>query len=201
MKTITKALITLCIIALFAGVSAAETANKDLPSEAELISLTENFKVSENYISELSSCIVKDYPAYKYDIWEVVDGNNTVKVISVYYNDPVSSEGYGSIYYDENGRRINRMCGITYNLLESYMGEPEKATEASKEVVENSIKEEIKENVEKITNNDSEENETEEVTEEDTEEESKEETDYSSMSRGSKIDLIIKLLESLKGDL
>lgn len=144
MKSTMKLIITLCIIALVASVASAETRNEDLPSENELISLTENFKVSDNYVTEMSACIQNDHPTRKYDIWEYIDidEGNTRKVISVYYRDPTSSKGYGSLYYDETGRRITRMCGVEYKLIESYKGEPEKAT---KDVEEEEVEEEVEE--------------------------------------------------------
>ena len=146
-----KHIITVLILSFFVcSAASAETANKDLPTKGELTDFTESISFMYDFTASASAHSEEEHPTWKWDLWTYEDGNKSKNVISFYYTDPKSQKGYGSIYYDENGEIVKSMCGVNYELYESYRGkepvEEEKIIEdtSERETIEEEIEEEVK---------------------------------------------------------
>jgi hypothetical protein len=110
-----KIIITgLLILTLLAGSVAAITDNKDLPTKKEVKNFVNSFEAKDDFITEISETAKEEHPDWKWDIW------NNGEMISFYYK---TGNGYGSIYYDEDGTRIKPECGVEYKATKSYFGE------------------------------------------------------------------------------
>jgi hypothetical protein len=106
----------LLMFALLCGTAAAETANKDLPSKAEIMSfLSEN---SEKSPMELAQAAYLKDSTWK---WDLLEGGND---IGFFWSIP-NSQGYGSQYVGKDADRINKCktCLKDYSMFESYKGE------------------------------------------------------------------------------
>jgi hypothetical protein len=172
------------ILALFAGSAAAMTENKNLPTEQEIVDFVKSVNVSG--ADSLSQASVREHPTWKWDTWDKGE------MISFYYTVD-SKKGYGSIYFDKYGKEIPALCGKTPVLEKKYAGE-EKAPVKDEKKVE--IKEEIKK--EDVKENITVKPEKEIINEGIKEEEAKD--NFDTMSKETKIDIIIKLIRSLAND-
>lgn len=149
MKSLYRTTVLFCLIALLVcSTASAETENKDLPTKEELLSFTENVTFDSCFPTEALVVMKEKYPTYKCDIWNV---NGEVQG-SFYYSDTDSEKGYGSIYYDKSGKTVPRVCGITYELKESYKGEvaKESVTKNIEEVDTDDTNKKVSENKEVI---------------------------------------------------
>jgi hypothetical protein len=106
-------LLTIFCIALLAVNATATTDNKDLPTKKEVKRFVNAFESDDDFISEISDAAKEEHPTWKWDIW------NDGEMISFYYK---TSNGYGSIYYDEDGDRVKPDCDVKYEATESYLG-------------------------------------------------------------------------------
>ena len=104
------ALLTSCV---------AATENKDLPTKEEITDFIAGIPVSDNYIITVFDAVKEKQPAWNCDIWEDKNGN---QILSLYYVDPDSTKGYGSIYFNELGKEIS-MRGVEADLVNHYVGE------------------------------------------------------------------------------
>lgn len=138
------ALLTSCV---------AATENKDLPTKEEITDFIAGISVSDNYITTVFDAVKDKQPAWNCDTWVDKNGN---QILSLYYVDPDSAKGYGSIYFNELGKEIS-MCGVEVELVNHYVGE----------AVSEEIKEEVKGTEEKETVTETEEEPTEEEEETD----------------------------------
>ena len=121
------ALLTSCV---------AATENKDLPTKEEITDFIAGIPVSDNYIITVFDTVKDKQPTWNCDTWKDKNGN---QMLSLYYVDPDSSKGYGSIYFNELGEEISK-CGIEAMLVNHYVGEA--VSEESKEDVKGTEDEE-----------------------------------------------------------
>lgn len=121
------ALLTSCV---------AATENKDLPTKEEITDFIAGIPVSDNYIITVFDTVKDKQPTWNCDTWKDKNGN---QMLSLYYVDPDSSKGYGSIYFNELGEEISK-CGIEATLVNHYVGEA--VSEESKEDVKGTEDEE-----------------------------------------------------------
>lgn len=138
------ALLTSCV---------AATENKDLPTKEEITDFIAGIPVSDNYIATVFDAVKDKQPAWNCDTWVDKNGN---QILSLYYVDPDSAKGYGSIYFNELGKEIS-MLGLEVELVNHYVGE----------AVSEEIKEEVKGTEEKETITETKEEPTEEEEETD----------------------------------
>ena len=104
------ALLTSCV---------AATENKDLPTKEEITNFISGIPVSSNYIITAFDAVKEKHPAWNCDTWVDKNGN---QILSLYYVDPDSAKGYGSIYFNEFGKEIS-MSGVEVKLVNHYVGE------------------------------------------------------------------------------
>lgn len=104
------ALLTSCV---------AATENKDLPTKEEITDFIAGIQVSDNYINRVFDAVIDKQPTWNCDIWADKNGN---RILSLYYVDPDSAKGYGSIYFNELGKEIS-MRGVKVTLVKSHVGE------------------------------------------------------------------------------
>ncbi|KKI00138.1 hypothetical protein EO95_07460 [Methanosarcina sp. 1.H.T.1A.1] len=97
----------------------AETENKDLPTKEEITYFIAGIPVSENYIITVFNAVKDKQPTWNCDTWVDKNGN---QILSLYYVDPNSAKGYGSIYFNELGKEIS-MLGVEASLVNHYVGE------------------------------------------------------------------------------
>jgi len=128
-------LILMCLILSFTAVSNAQTENKDLPTESQILNFIDS--VDNPSVTSLSETSMDENPSLKWDTWKNGAGN---KNISFYYVDSDSKRGYGSLYFDNNGNKLSIACG-NYDLIKSYTGEDKEDTEDE----ENEVKEQPEE--------------------------------------------------------
>ncbi len=105
------------------------TENKDLPTKEEINYFIAGIPVSDNYVITVFNTVKDKQPAWNCDTWVDQDGN---QILSLYYVDPGSTKGYGSIYFNEFGKEIS-MLGVKAKLVNHYVG---KATSEEKPPVE-----------------------------------------------------------------
>jgi len=121
------ALLTSCV---------AATENKDLPTKEEITDFIADIPVSNNYIITVFDTVKDKQPAWNCDTWEDKNGN---QMLSLYYVDPDSAKGYGSIYFNELGEEVSK-CGVEAKLVNHYEGKA--VSEESKEDVKGTEEEE-----------------------------------------------------------
>lgn len=121
------ALLTSCV---------AATENKDLPTKEEITDFIAGIPVSDNYIITVFDTVKDKQPTWNCDTWKDKNGN---QMLSLYYVNPDSSKGYGSIYFNELGEEISK-CGVEVTLVNHYVGKT--VSEESKEDVKGTEKEE-----------------------------------------------------------
>ena len=121
------ALLTSCV---------AATENKDLPTKEEITDFIAGIPVSDNYIITVFDTVKDKQPTWNCDTWKDKNGN---QMLSLYYVNPDSSKGYGSIYFNELGEEISK-CGVEAKLVNHYVGEA--VSEENKEDVKGTEKEE-----------------------------------------------------------
>lgn len=125
--------VMILIVALFVSSTAmAETANKDLPTKGVLGDYLQTIKPADNYTKISSEKMLNDHPDWKWDIWKT---NQNETIISFYYTNPKSENGYGSLYFDGMGSDITsgitHICGLKLTCVKSYKGiEPQEVKEA-----------------------------------------------------------------------
>jgi hypothetical protein len=118
----------LLIFALLTSCVAA-TENKDLPTKEEITDFIAGIPVSDNYVITIFDTVKDKQPSWNCDTW--VDKNGD-KILSLYYIDPDSEKGYGSIYFNEFGEEISH--GVEGELENHYIGkEKETVTETEEE--------------------------------------------------------------------
>lgn len=161
----TKHIISVLILALLVcSTASAETANKDLPTKQELISFLQTVPINENsYTDTVFNQLVSEHPTWKCDVWTDKTGS---KLASLYYTDPESTKGYGSIYMNDRGSDVTgTLCNPGCTLEKSWLGEEDKVredTQTEENISYFKDKEEVKP-VEEVK-----EEETEDVTEDET---------------------------------
>ena len=185
MKINTKraALLSVFLIAMLATVAVAQT--NSLPEKQNVNDFIDSVKCAStncDWTKLASEKSLDDHPSWKWDTWKDKDGKN---MISFYYASGAS--GYGSIYLDEDGKKVSSLCGLGSQLTQSYKGTGEK--EEVKETKEGT--KETKEEVTKADDNDKK----EEVT--DTKSTSDITKIINGMSKEEKKELLIALLDSL----
>ena len=94
------------------------TENKDLPTKEEINYFIAGIPVSDNYVITVFNTVKDKQPAWNCDTWVDQDGN---QILSLYYVDPDSTKGYGSIYFNEFGKEIS-MLGVKARLVNHYVG-------------------------------------------------------------------------------
>lgn len=127
MKSITKALVLLCILVVSVTVATAcngpnctastGTTSSNLPSQDEVNSAIMTAKVanSGNFAENFFSSIKTNHSTWHTDLWT----SGSQEVVSVYYS--VSSGSYGAYYLDETGNQITPTSGLV--LKEKYAGD------------------------------------------------------------------------------
>lgn len=103
------ALLTSCVTA---------TENKDLPTKEEITDFIAGIPVSNKYINTVFDAVKDNQPTWNCDTWVDKNGN---QILSLYYVDPDSTKGYGSIYFNELGKEIS-MHGVEVELVNHYVG-------------------------------------------------------------------------------
>lgn len=107
----------LLIFALLTSCVAA-TENKDLPTKEEITDFIAGISVSDNYIITVFDTVKDKQPAWNCDTWVDKNGN---QILSLYYVDPDSAKGYGSIYFNKLGKEISTR-GVEVKLVNHYVG-------------------------------------------------------------------------------
>ncbi|AKB43754.1 hypothetical protein [Methanosarcina vacuolata] len=120
MKLPLKIIYIFLIFALLTSCVAA-TKTKDLPTKEEITDFIAGIPVSDNYIITVFNAVIDKQPTWNCDIWVDKDGN---QLLSLYYVDPDSTKGYGSIYFNELGKDISRQDkqGLELKLVKIYVG-------------------------------------------------------------------------------
>ncbi|AKB82838.1 hypothetical protein MSBR3_2260 [Methanosarcina barkeri 3] len=103
-------LLTSCVVA---------TENKDLPTKKEITDFITEIPVSDDYINTVFDAVKNKQPTWNCDTW--VDKKTDNQILSLYYVNPYSAEGYGSIYFNEFGKEISKQ-GIDLKLVNHYVG-------------------------------------------------------------------------------
>jgi len=145
---------TTCVLLIFALLAScvAATENKDIPTKEEITDFIAGIPVSDNYIITVFDAVKDKHPAWKCDTW--VDKNDN-QILSLYYVDPDSAKGYGSIYFNKLGKEIS-VLGVDVVLVNSYVGEAVseeikeevKGTEEKETVTETETEEELRKQIE-----------------------------------------------------
>ena len=126
-------LLMFALLAGTAGTAAAETANKDLPTQDEVNSFLDSAKTTDAV--ELSKLALKDHPTWKWDLWKCSQGN----VISFYFKCN-TAKGYGSIYKGAS-------CTTGLDLVKSHKGDEKQVPEPEVNKTENITENKTQENV------------------------------------------------------
>lgn len=110
----------ICVFLIFALLIScvAATEYKDLPTKEEITDFVAGIPVSDNYIITVFNAVIDKQPTWKCDIWVDKDGD---QILSLYYVDPDSAKGYGSIYFNELGKEISKR-GLDLKLVNHYVG-------------------------------------------------------------------------------
>jgi len=111
----------ICVFLIFALLTSyvAATENKDLPTKKEITDFIAGIPVSDNYIITVFNTVKDKQPAWNCDTWVDQNGN---QILSLYYVNPNSERGYGSIYFNEFGKETY-ISGVKFNLVNHYVGE------------------------------------------------------------------------------
>ena len=112
----TVLLAVLLVTTVCVSAASAKTANKDLPSKAQVLSFVSSYQGKYNFVDIASKKSEKTHPKWTWDIWQ---DKNKNKYISFYYK--VGSNGYGSIYFNNYGNQISTK-GLKLILVKSYWG-------------------------------------------------------------------------------
>jgi len=144
-----------CVILIFALLIScvAATENKDLPTKEEITDFIAGIPVSDNYINIVFDAVKEKQPAWNCDKWVDKDGN---QILSLYYVDPDSAKGYGSIYFNEFGNEIST-SGLNAQIVESYVGKTvseEQPAEEENQPVEKEVQSVEKEKKDETENKD-----------------------------------------------
>lgn len=102
-----------CIAVLIALVTVSTVTAKELPSKTELNNFLSDIPKEDGFIKTASEAALDEHPEWPWDKW--------TSAISFYYNDPSSKKGYGSIYFDDNGKKMTASCKDC-KLVRSYKG-------------------------------------------------------------------------------
>ncbi|GLI13613.1 hypothetical protein MTHERMMSTA1_07390 [Methanosarcina thermophila MST-A1] len=94
-------------------------AAQDLPTKEEITDFIAGIPVTDNYINTVYDAVVNNHPSWNCDIWKDKNGN---QLLSLYYINPSSAKGYGSIYINEFGKEVST-AGVELKLVKSYVGE------------------------------------------------------------------------------
>jgi len=95
------------------------TENKDLPTKKEITDFIAGIPVSDDYINTVFDTVIDKQPTWNCDKWVAKKNGN--QILSLYYVDPDSAKGYGSIYFNELGEEIS-MRGVEVKLVEKHLG-------------------------------------------------------------------------------
>jgi len=109
---------TLLILAMLISIAGAATENKDLPTQTEITDYLSGLPTN-NFVSSASESSMNDNPSWKWDTWTDANENN---LFSFYYS-ASTPKGYGSVYFDDSGNQLGKMCGMDATLVKSYTGE------------------------------------------------------------------------------
>lgn len=130
MKSLYRSIGLFCLIAfVVCSTASAETANEDLPSLEQVLTFVDS--VSDQNIGSISEASLESNPTWKWDTWKDTEGN---EYISFYYVSD-SSKGYGSVYFDNSGKKTVIPCG-DYDLVRSYLGEEVAEENVTEDIVE-----------------------------------------------------------------
>ncbi|MGI5991473.1 MAG: hypothetical protein ACOX79_02470 [Methanosarcina sp.] len=124
----------ICVFLIFALLTScvAATENKNLPTKKEITDFIASIPVSDNYINTVFDTVKDKHPVWNCDIWVDKNGN---QLLSLYYVDPGSAKGYGSVYFNELGKEIiTRGVEIVPVPVKSYVGKT-----ASVETIDNTV--------------------------------------------------------------
>jgi hypothetical protein len=105
-------------IALLCSAATAATENKDLPTEKQITDYLSGLQPG-NFVTSASEASLKAYPEWKWDTWTDTTGNTYIS----FYHTSNNLNGYGSLYYDNYGKKLNNVCYIDLSLIKSYKGE------------------------------------------------------------------------------
>ena len=124
----------ICVFLIFALLTScvAATENKNLPTKKEITDFIASIPVSYNYINTVFDTVKDKQPTWNCDIWVDKNGN---QLLSLYYVDPGSAKGYGSVYFNELGKEISPGgVEIVPMPVKSYVGKT-----ASVETIDNTV--------------------------------------------------------------
>lgn len=105
-----------CIALLIALVTVSTVTAKELPSKSELNTFISDIPKEDGFIKTASEAALDEHPEWHWDKW--------TSAVSFYYNDPGSKKGYGSIYFDDNGKKMTASCKDC-KIIESHKGSEE----------------------------------------------------------------------------
>ena len=138
MKNITKIGLLLVVCTLLCISIVTATDNTNLPTRNEVNSSLEDMKGKS--ASEVMDSVKEDHSTWKADLLECSTCAGDKEAIALYFSDPGSSKGYGSIYY-KNGEIVSPSILKGYSTKESYKGVLEEETD--EECKDGNCKEEI----------------------------------------------------------
>ncbi|MEN6294111.1 MAG: hypothetical protein ABFD07_19120 [Methanobacterium sp.] len=144
MKSITKALIFLCILCALFAITATATSNDKLPSKEEVTNFVTETKGST--ASDILDKVKDDHPSWYVDLIECSTCSGSKDAIALYYTDS-NPKGFSSIYI-KDGQIVSPATLKGYSTKESYKGTigDSKEDESDKETCKDgSCKEEVSE--------------------------------------------------------
>jgi len=147
MKSITKALVFICILCALFAITATATSNDKLPSKEEVNTFVTEMKGSS--ASDIFEKVKSDHKSWNADLLECSSCSGSKAAIALYYTD-TNPKGYGSIYVKDGGIVIpSTLKG--YSTKDSYKGTigDSKDEESDKETCrDGNCKEEVSESKE-----------------------------------------------------
>lgn len=151
MKSITKALIFLCILCALFAINATATSNDKLPSKDEVNSFLSDMKNCTS--SEIFNKVKEVHPGWNVDLITCSTCSGDEEAIALYYKNSESANGYGSIYF-KDGAIVSSSSLKGYTTKDKYVGKLDE--ENGKEAKEDSVNEECNDGSCKEEVNDSE---------------------------------------------
>ena len=145
-----KQLIILILACLAVSFTAANaTASEERIAKEDFTKFVDNFEApaGEDYLPSLYNALVKEYPQYDWDLWELyVSG----------YPSAENSKGFKSVYVNEKGQTVTPACGVNTEPVKSHKVIDEN-TDGKEEVKDEEVKEDVDEKEEDIQDEDEEE--------------------------------------------
>jgi len=122
MKSITNALVCLCILCALFAITATATSNDTLPSKDEVDSFLSDVKNSSS--SEILDKVKEEHSTWHADLIECSTCTGSQDAVVLYYTDKTSTKGYRSVYF-QDGKVVSPSALHGYSTKESYKGELE----------------------------------------------------------------------------